>query len=228
MEYQYVNIREVLSRILRHPLLQELTLEGAVQYAVDFLNIVGMPRMFQDRQVVLDIHHYRAALPCDLIEIIMVKDCRSGKSLRSTTDVFYLEDKHHKRIYDLTYKTQGSVIYTSFEEGKIEIAYRAIPVDKEGFPMLPDVPVFLKALELYIKQEYFTILFDMQKINNAVLANTQQQYAWAVGQLNSEMTRPSLGEMESITNIMTSALLRTNEFSDGFIKAGNKEFLKDK
>lgn len=208
--------------------MQELTLEGAVQYTIDFMNIVGMPNMFQDRLAVLDIHNYRAVLPCDLIEIVMVKDCRSGKALRSTTDVFYLEKEHHKRIYDLTYKTQGSVIYTSFEEGRIEIAYRAIPIDDEGFPMLPDVPIFLKALELYIKQEYFTILFDMQKINNAVLANTQQQYAWAVGQLNAEITRPTLGEMESITNILTSALMRTNEFTDGFNRTGNKEFLKDK
>ena len=72
------------------------------------------------------------------------------------------------------------------------------------------------------------MLFDMQKRNNQILANTQQQYAWAVGQLNSEITKPTFGEMESITNMLTSALIRTNEFSDGFIKAGNKEFLKDK
>jgi len=42
-------------------------------------------------------------------------------------------------------------------------------IDEEGLPMIPDNPIFLKTLELYIKKEYFTILFDMGKISPAVL-----------------------------------------------------------
>lgn len=228
MEYRYVNIREILSRVLRHPLMQELTLEAAIQYTMDFFGIVGMPKMFKDKIAVLDIHQYRAMLPCDLIRITMVKDCKSNLSLRSTTDAFYLENNKHKRIYDLTFKTQGDIIYTSFPEGRIEIAYVALPMDDEGYPLLPDFPTFLKALELYIKQEYFTVLFDMQKINGQILQNTQQQYALALTNLNSDLCLPTVSEMESISNILTSALIRTNEFKDGFVKVGNKEFLKDK
>ena len=84
-----------------------------------------------------------------------------------------------------TFKTLGRVIYTSFKDGNIQIAYKAIPVDDEGLPMLPDNPIFLKALELYIKKEWFTILFDLGKIQPAVLNNTQQEYAFKAGQCNS-------------------------------------------
>ena len=50
-EYNYINIREVLNRVLRHPLLQDVTLEQAVQYTIDFIGIFGMPRLYQDKEV---------------------------------------------------------------------------------------------------------------------------------------------------------------------------------
>ena len=96
------------------------------------------------------------------------------------------------------------------------ISYKAIPVDKDGFPLLIDNPVFLKALETYIKKEEFTILFDMGKINPAVLQNTQQQYAWLAGQLRSEFTIPSQSEMESIKSMWCSMLQKDNKFYSGF------------
>ena len=80
---------------------------------------------------------------------------------------------------DYTYKIQGSVIYTSLKEGTIEISYRAIlslwafAVDDEGSPLIPEKSSFTRALELYIKNQCFTILFDLGKINQAVYANVQ-------------------------------------------------------
>ena len=62
-----------------------------------------------------------------------------------------MSDKTHESS-DLTYKIQGRVIYTSIKEGTIEIAYRAIAVDDEGYPLVPDKSSFSRALELYIKK----------------------------------------------------------------------------
>jgi hypothetical protein len=53
---------------------------------------------------------------------------------------------------DLTYKIQGNFIYTSFEEGEIEVSYQAIATDEQGFPLIPDNSSFTRALELYIKK----------------------------------------------------------------------------
>ena len=93
---------------------------------------------------------------------------------------------------------------------------------------LIDNSVFLKALEAYIKREVFTILFDMGKITPAVLQNTQQQYAWLAGQLQSELTIPSISEMESIKNSWCTLLQRTTEFREGFKNNGSQEYIKVK
>lgn len=220
-EYNYINIREVLNRVLRHPLLQDVTLEQAVQYTIDFIGVFGMPRLYQDKEVIVTVDNHRGKLPCDLISINQVKKS-DGICLRSMTDNFYPNDNNG----ELTFKTQGQILFTSLKTGELIISYKAIPVDEDGLPLLIDNPVFLKALESYIKREVFTILFDMGKISPAVLQNTQQQYAWLAGQLQSEFTIPSVSEMESISRMWNTLIQRTGEFDNGFSSLGNKEHIK--
>ena len=84
----------------------------------------------------------------------------------------------------------------------------------------------MKTLEAYIKREAFTILFDMGKIAPVVLQNTQQQYAWLAGQLQSEFTISSISEMESIKKSWCTLLQRTSEFNNGFKNNGDQEYIR--
>ena len=227
----YINIREILSRLTRHPLLKDVTLEQVVQYTIDFIGMFGMPKLYYDKEEQLQIENFRAQLPCDLISINQVKECKSGICLRSMTDNFSPREMksnttNHVIHQEYTFKTQGQIIYTSFKTGNILVSYKAIPIDKDGFPLLIDNSVFLRALELYIKREVFTILFDENKISPAVLQNTQQQYCWAAGQLHAEFTIPSVSEMESLSRSWNTLIQRTSEFDNGFTTLGNKEYLK--
>lgn len=220
-ECQYINIRRILDELHRHPLLSDLTLEQVISYVVSFIGIFGMPRLYQDKEVIVTVDNHRGKLPCDLISINQVKKS-DGICLRSMTDNFSPNDNNG----ELTFKTQGQILFTSLKTGELIISYKAIPVDEDGLPLLIDNPVFLKALESYIKREVFTILFDMGKISPAVLQNTQQQYAWLAGQLQSEFTIPSVSEMESISRMWNTLIQRTGEFDNGFSSLGNKEHIK--
>ena len=230
-EYQYTNIRRVLDELHKHPLLSDLTLEQVVSYVVSFIGIFGMPKLYQDKEEVLHIEDYRCLLPCDLISINQIKECKTGVCLRSMTDNFmprehYDRSAGYKIPQELSFKTQGQVLYVPFKTGDVSVSYKAIPVDKDGFPLLIDNPIFLKALETYIKREAFTILFDMGKIAPVVLQNTQQQYAWLAGQLQSEFTIPSISEMESIKRSWCTLLQRTSEFNNGFKNNGDQEYIR--
>lgn len=227
----YVNIREVLSRLLRHPLLQDVNVEQAVQYTIDFIGIFGMPRLYEDKEEVIHIEDFRAVLPDDLISINQIKENTTGVCLRSMTDNFMPKEEYNKTTgnrvpQELTFKTQGQVLYVSFKTGDVTVSYKSIPVDDEGYPLLIDNSIFLKTLETYIKKEVFNTLFDMGKISVAVLQNTQQQYAWLAGQLQSEFTIPSQSEMESISRMWCTLIQRTSDFNDGYKNLGNKEFIK--
>ena len=63
-EIKYVNIRELLSRVLRNKLLQEFTLEQAVQYTIDFIGLFGFSDLYEDKEAEVEICDYRGKLPC--------------------------------------------------------------------------------------------------------------------------------------------------------------------
>lgn len=224
-EYNFISVKEILSRIMRHPLLTDLTLEAAIQYTIDFIGIMGLPKLYIDKIEYVEIENFRGSLPCDLISINQIRLPESNIYLRSMASNFNWGIYNENLQSDYSYKTQGQIIYTSFKDGYIEISYKAIATDENGFPMLPDNAIFLKALELYIKKEWFTILFDMGKITPAVLQNTQQEYAFKAGQLNNEFIIPSVSEMETITNMLNQIIPNTREFESGFRSLGIREHI---
>ena len=202
-------------------MLQDISLETAVDYTIDFMRIVGVPTIFTEKVELIKVDKYRALLPCDYYKVIQIRK-PGGRALVYSTDNFHMNNKGNS----MTYKIQGNIIYTSFEEGELELSYLAIEVDKDGYPLLPDNSSFTRALELYIKKQWFTILFDLGKIQPAVLQNTQQEYAWAVGDCQSEFNRLTLDQMEAFSNSWRTMLLRTNEHSSGFANNGIRQQLK--
>ena len=252
-EVQYTSIKRVLDNLLDHPMLRDLTLEQVVRYTIRFISINGFPKLYEDKVTSVEIKEFRGELPCDLVSIVQVRDFRTGICLRSMTSTIPMgmEDIPNKpeekdlqnnvreerlkngmyipsrRMYleEPSFKCQGRIIYTSFPDGMIEVAYKSIPVDEEGFPLLIDNENYLAALEAYIKKQVFTVKFDQGKISAAVLQNAQTDYAWLAGQLNSEFTIPSLSEMESLTRMYTTLIKSPHHFDNGFRNLGDREYL---
>lgn len=224
---RYISIKEVLDNLLDNPLLQDLTLERVVNYTVDFMRKVGMPKLYIEKTANLEIKEYRALLPCDFHKMIQVRIFKGGCSqvFRSSTDNFHMSNDKGDS-HDLTYKLQGQAIYTSMKNGTIEIAYQAIPVDCDGYPMIADNSSFREALELYITKKRYKVLFDTGKIKGDVYSSTCQDYAFAVGQAQTSLIMPTIDEMESITNSWNTLIPRVTEHKMGFINNGSKETFK--
>lgn len=223
----YTNIKLIMDKITRHPLLENIPFETVIDYTIDFIRIVGTPSSFLEKTCIIPIKDYRGVLPCDYYQMIQVRTTKEGSTgtFRYSTDSFHtstIKPKHG----GLTYKVQGGCIITSIPDGNIEIAYEAMPIDEEGYPLIPDNSSYSKALELYIKLQWFTILFDMGKINAQVLSNTQQQYAWAVGQAQTDLIRPTIDQMEAISNMWSKLLPdSTQDHNNGYVHEGTKEHL---
>ena len=226
---RYISLKQILDDVLDHPLLKDVSFERAVNHAVHFIRIVGMPRAFNEKTELVEIDNYRGALPCDLDNIIQVRtqdSCSHHHGVfRYTTDSFHMSENKHNS-YDLTYKVQGNVIFTSMKKGTIEIAYRALQVDSEGYPMIPDNSSYINALELYIKKKCFNVLFDTGKITSQVFEQVCRDYAWAVGQAQTDLVRLSIDQMQSLTNSLNTLIPRVNEHRRGFINHGSMEKIK--
>lgn len=214
---RYISIRQILDDILADSMMTGITLERAVNYAVEFMQIIGIPNEFEDKVANVTIENYRGILPCDFLEMTQVKKC-NNLALRYSLSSF-------KDNNPYTYKIQGNVIFTSTKDETLTIAYKAIKLDEDGFPLIPDNGTFARALELYIQKRWFTALFNSGKINQAVLKNVQQEYAWAVGAASSDLLRPSLDQMESFKNMWCSLIPKMYNHASTFSTQGNPEKL---
>lgn len=225
-----------MDKVTRHPLLKDIPFETVIDYAVDFIRIVGVPPSFIEKTQVIEVTNYRGELPCDFYEMIQVrlaKSCDKGFEnykehpvFRYTTDSFHLSTNKTKYT-DLTYKIQGSCIFTSpLKDGSIEISYMAMPIDDEGYPLIPDNSAYTRALQAFIKREWFTIQFDQGKINQTIMAKADQDYAWAVGQAQTDLIRPTIDQMQSITNMWNTLIPRHYEHRTGFVNEGTQEHIK--
>lgn len=250
-EIRYTSIKRVLDNMLDHPLLRDVSLEQAIRHAVRFIGLFGINRMYQDKVEDVEIRDFRGLLPCDLISITQVRDKQAGICLRAMTDTFtpgMNASRQPPRPRDLnnnvkditnayippgrplegemTFKTQGRAIFTSYPEGVVEVAYKAIPVDEDGYPMLLDNENYLAALEAYIKKQVFTVKFDTGKVALNVLQNAQQEYAWAARTLETEMHTPSYSEAQAIANMYNSMIDNKTAFYRGFKEAGDLEMIR--
>ena len=281
MAEQHTSIKLIMDKLLRHPLLSDLTLETVVDYTVDFMRIVGVPRMFIDKIEAIPIINYKGLVPTDWVDTIQIKF--NEKPIQYASDLFhlqqpktlytatrvgnsftddaletltaYLEEHSMDNIIDndgvpiikieisqsesednitvlnrnvnpsgnYTFQIQGSYIHTSLESGIVYMAYRAIATDSEGFPLLPDNSAFTRALEAYIKEKHFNILYDLGKISGPVYNNAQTQYAWAVGACENEFKRLDLSKAESFFNSYRTLIIRDHAFEQSFRHNNRKE-----
>ena len=225
---------------MRHPMLRDIPFETAVEYAVDFISLMGTPAIYTEKTAIVKIHDWRGQLPCDFVNMIQVRIAPAQENNHWCHAILpamvYRESGHSFHMSDfnpstgitgeLTYKIQGMVIFTSSRGIDVEIAYHAFATDDEGYPLLPDNTSFLRGLENYIKLQWFTIKFDMGEISQQVLQNAQQEYAWAAGDAQSEFSRLNLDQAATLFNSFKTLLPRNNEHWKAFFDNGSTELWK--
>jgi hypothetical protein len=220
----HVSLRVILDDLLDHPLMQDLTLERVVNYTQRFIQLVGVPSLFEEKTCELEIKDYRAQLPNDFARLLQVRKIRNKgititdtQMIKEATGSFFMSQVNDGINQNkITYKIQGSCIFTSFKEGTVELAYLAMFVDDEGLPMIDGDPAFVNALELYIKKQIFTTLFDLNKIQNQVYQVVKQDYAFAVAQVRNRLLMPDYNTLQNISNMFHQLLPNIREWDKGF------------
>ena len=224
MEKRSIILNIVLDKLRRNPLLSDIPFETVVDYAVEFMQIEGFPGMLDKKESIIEIKDNRGLLPDDCVEVLAVRlNSFKKPRFRHQTETF---DQHGESTSrDFTYRINGSAIYTSLESGEIEIAYSAFETDPNGFPLIPDDQKFIRALEAYIKVQHYTILFDLGKLQPAVLEKAEQDYCWAVGACEAEFHRVSMDKAESFGNQWRQILINDKAHRFDYADLGKrKEF----
>lgn len=182
----YVSIKRVLERVYRHPFIDfEVNMSDVIEIAGQLLKLYGIGDYQKDEVCTLTIEDYKAELPSDMLLLQLIKHSDDHTVFKYTGDPFFInlhcEDSPNlccgNSLY--TYRINENYIFTSIEEGDIDIAYKAIPLDEDGFPKIPDDERFLRALEWEIAVFYAYKLKLSEKMsmeNFMIVANNANKF----------------------------------------------------
>jgi len=243
-----VSIGKAIYDIQRHPLLKNVLKSDIVNYIKTVINLIGAPGLYEDKNTQLTIADFRSLLPADFISRIAVRkiiddEVDDAQILKvtlthNTDDAFKsyssLTDEgkniiNNDSIY--THKIVGDYIYTDFEEGTLELIYKAFSLDENNYPVLDgggaigDTALQL-ALEWYVKREYFYILWTIGKIAEKVYQHAHQQSLLYIGQATNAILIPDPIEAEAIGNSIVRLIPQTDNLESGHKYDSQKERIR--
>lgn len=116
------------------------------------------------------------------------------------------------------YKLNNNYIFTNFKDGFVEMAYKALPVDSDGMPMVPDNIRFIKAVEWYLisRMDYKRWRTTRTPIDQKVWETSDRESLWYITSARSGAKMPSVDMMESLKRMILRSIPKINEHSQGW------------
>lgn len=137
-----------------------------------------------------------------------------GQDLRPVTD------SSRRTSY---YRISGNYIQTSFECGYIKLHYLTLPVDKEGYPLIPDNQYFKLALEWHIIKRLIGSGYEHKVFTYKEADEYFELYA---ARAMSEVSYPSLDSMARLHNSTVRLITPTNYEEDFYVASEQPEILR--
>lgn len=233
---RYVKLIELIDRLKSNNIMADLNYEAVVIYVTDFFHILNSPKLLKDFKTDPDIEikDYMGKLPCNFVKEVQVRmrhhnNDKAFIPMRKATDSFHpvgQQQCYQEGPSDITYTINNGMIYTSFRNGFVEMAYRGIVVDEDGIPMVPENFAIMRALIDYIKVQYYTILVENMKMPYQVLQMVEQRYAWSIGRASTQLHQMSLDEAENFTSIVNRLIPDLRQHDKYYSSLGTKEYLR--
>jgi hypothetical protein len=159
MHIKYKSIKNTIGRFIKEFNITDTTFSDDIpQWVEDAIGIMEVPNYYVPKYKLIKIEHYRGHLPCD-IENIFGLWCTN--SLSKTDNINNLErlimqnnpliGKNIKSYNDSNHygSIDGRYVHTSFQKGYVYLVYKGMPLDCDGFPLVPDDPKVHEALQYY-------------------------------------------------------------------------------
>lgn len=195
-----------------------------------------------DEFVYIDIEDYRGQLPNNLQQVVQVRDYTSKTPLMESKYLFFQspnktdleqtqaiineeggsveystsQQSSSTRLDQFSYKISDGWIYCERKDTKLELAYKAYPIDEDGFPMIPEDAKFIRALKTFLIFKLDYLAWRKGIISEAIFRASEQDYYYAAGAAQSKANMPNLEMMESIRRFSSLLVSDPNQYLKSF------------
>ena len=205
---------------------QEFPWQDSIEWIAEALGQIGAYTQYEAKEVTLTISDFKAKLPCDFVHLKRllnadynqpagVADSNNHNLLTNNIDTI---DQTEARLSgnstsDFDYNIVLDNIITSYKTGTLSLQYLAMPVDEEGFPVIPDNDSYKEAFFWKVARQ----LSIRGQLKNKELTYERCDYEWQwyCGQARSEgnaLTHAQLDwfAMDNLTMAPLSKIVSSN------------------
>jgi hypothetical protein len=122
------------------------------------------------------------------------------------------------------YTITGGYIKSNTKSGFLLISYQAIPVDNDGFPLVPNDESFLEALYWYINMKLLYPEWKRGSIRDAVYYDAKSSWNYYRKQAYGNAMMPDEAQLESIKNTWIRLIPQINANKSFFSTIGQQEY----
>lgn len=216
----FVSLKEIINKVYKDggDIVEDITEDDVILDTIELIGIVGIPKLFENKVVTLNVQKYRALLPCDFVDLVAIKSC--NKPLNASTDKFDITESNTNVP---TYRIDGDIIKFSQEKGCVTISYTAIKTDDEGYPMIYNDQSFIRALVSYIiYKRVYTNYINGRLPNENIMERVERNYEFNIAQATNKLQMPTQDEFDNITRMMNSFIFRKNARKSGYKNLGDE------
>lgn len=234
MNSKYVKIDEIIEAVFRDQPFAENDFQwgDAATWIGDLLQLMKIPMAMQHKVCKLTIENYKAELPDDLFQIETFKEHHSDIMMKYSGDPYFqhtiCDDSACLTCIcpDEKYKFQvnNNYVFTAFEEGEVDIAYYAIPVDDKGFPLIPDEEAIKRAFQWEIAYKLAYREWINDRLTGDKFRYIEQQRNWYVGKAMNTPKVPDINKMEAIKNFTLRLIPKINVLDNRFRNIPEKRY----
>lgn len=233
---QTISLKEIMWKVMRNPLVSEMiTYEDAGEFALEAIRLLGAPLALIDKTSKhITVEAHKAALPENIIQLKGIRKIQNKDDyedcpipLTYSTNTFHSSEncelKDIECPEEYTYTVNKGIVFSSFSEGYIQVAYKTLPLDDEGFPLVQDDQDTKLAIEYYILYRFLEPLWLIGKITDKAFAYINQKKCWYMSAASTSLKIQSMDHVEAIMNVVNRLIINTNAHKNSFKGAGTKE-----
>lgn len=227
---EFVSTKEIISRVYRNLNIEEdLRFEDMQNWIHECIELINNFKIYEHKLVEITVTDYKAKLPCDLHQFIMVS--LNGFGLRYKPNQYYYayttvsDSSKYPTQTEKTYDVVYPYIHTSFKEGTLLLEYLALPMDKDNYLKIPDIEPLKQALFWYILK---MLIMGGYKPNTQSLTfdYCEQQVKHYIGAAHGQMNMPTIAQAENIYRERMKLIPQTSHYRSAFRHLGNKEYIE--
>ena len=129
---------------------------------------------------------------------------------------------------DYTYLVFPGYIKTAMKEGYLMLSYQAVPVDTEGYPMIPDDESFEEAIYWYINMKLTYPEWKAGRVRDVVYYDTRSSWNFYRKQAYASAMMPNVDQLEAIKNAWLRLVPEIHEHGNAFTTLNERQTIYNK